>query len=65
MTTLEIILIITLVYLIIAHIMNFISITCNCYLCDFKDLIGNILWIFFLPIAIIHKIIVTIKEKNA
>lgn len=65
MTTFEIILIIIIAYLIIAHIINFISIACNCYLCEFEDLIGSLLWIIFLPIAIIRKIIVTIKEKTA
>lgn len=65
MTTFEIILIIILAYLIIAHIINFISVADNCYLCDFEDLISNLLWIIFLPIAIIRRIITIIKEKNA
>lgn len=64
MTTLEIILLIALSYFIIAHIMNFVSIACDCYLCDLEDLIANLLWIILLPVAIIRRIIVTIKEKK-
>lgn len=64
MTTLEIMLIVILAYLIIAHIMNFINVACDCYLCDFEDLISNLLWIIFLPIAIIRRIITIIKEKS-
>lgn len=63
MTTLEIILIVALVYLIIAHVINFISIACGCYLTEAEDLICNLLWIIFLPIAIIRGIVVRIKEK--
>lgn len=39
MTTLEIILIIAVVYLLIAHIFNFICIADNCILCDAEDLL--------------------------
>jgi hypothetical protein len=63
MTTFEIILIVILIYLIIAHIINFICIADNCFICDFEDLVYNLLWIIFLPAAIIRRIIVTIKEK--
>jgi hypothetical protein len=59
MTTLEIILIIIISYLIIAHIMNFISIAFDCYLMDYEDLIGNLFWIILLPIALIRRFILT------
>lgn len=56
MTTLEIVLIIIIIYLIIVQIMNYISVACGCYLIDFEDLTCNIFWIIFLPIAIIRRI---------
>ena len=56
MTTLEIILIITVIYLLIAHLWNFISIANDCYLTDFSDLICNLLWIICLPIAIVQRL---------
>ena len=59
MTTFEIILIVILIYLIIAHIINFICIADNCLISDFRDLICNLLWIISLPAAIIR----AIKEK--
>ena len=56
MTTLEIILIITVIYLLIAHLWNFISIAYDCYLVDFSDLICNLFWIVCLPIAIVQRL---------
>ena len=56
MTTLEIILIVVIVYLTIAHIMNYVSLAFDCYLMDFEDLTANLLWIILLPIAIIRRI---------
>jgi hypothetical protein len=53
MTTLEIILIITLAYIIIAQIFNFIA-TCETVL-DTEDLICNLLWIFIIPYMILKK----------
>lgn len=55
MTTLEIILIIAVVYLLIAHIFNFICIADNCILCDAEDLLCNLFWIVLLPIALIKR----------
>ena len=55
MTMLEIILIIITAYLIIAHIMNYISIACSCYLMDFEDLTANLFWIIFLPVALFRR----------
>lgn len=54
MTTFEIILIITVIYLLIAHLWNFISVACGCYLVDFEDLIANLFWIICLPIVIVQ-----------
>ena len=64
MTTLEIILIVALVYLIIAHVINFVSVACGCYLTESADLICNLLWIIFLPIAIIRGIIEKLKKRG-
>ncbi len=55
MTTLEIILIVAVIYLVVAHIFNYISIACDCYLVDFEDLTANIFWIVMLPIALINR----------
>lgn len=52
-----IILVIILIYLIMAHVMNFISIACDCYLMDFEDLIANLFWPVLLPIALFQRFI--------
>ena len=51
------ILIIILIYLIGAHVMNFISVACGCYLMDFKDLIANLFWPVLLPVALFRRFI--------
>ena len=60
MTTLEIILIIAIIYLIIAFIFCFINLADNCIISDYEDLICNLLWIIFLPLAILKRLIKTI-----
>ena len=50
-----IILVIILIYLVIAHVINFISVADGCYLVDFEDLIANLLWPVFLPYALFRK----------
>ena len=62
MTTFEIILIIIISYLAIAHIMNYVSIACGCLLCDFEDLTANLFWIVLLPIALIKRFIKNLEE---
>jgi len=57
MTTLEIILIVALVYLIIAEVFHFINIACGCFLADYEDLIFDLLWIVMLPVALIQRAI--------
>lgn len=49
--------IIILIYLIGAHVMNFISVACGGYLMDFEDLIANLFWPVFLPIAFFRRFI--------
>ena len=51
------ILIIILILLVGAHIMNFISVACGCFLADFEDLIANLFWPVFLPIALFRRFI--------
>lgn len=63
MTTLEIILIVALVYLIIAEVFHFINIACGCFLVDYEDLIFDLLWIIMLPIALIERVIRKIKNR--
>ena len=67
MTTLEIILIIVIVYLVGAFIISYISIATGCYLMDFEDLTQMLLWGIFLPYAVIRGLIERIKnnKKNA
>ena len=62
MTTLEIILTIIIIYLVIANIMNYVSIACGCFLCDFEDLTANLFWIILLPIALIKRFIRNLEE---
>lgn len=50
-----IILITILIYLMGAHVMNFISIACDCYLMDFEDLIANLFWPVLLPYALFRR----------
>lgn len=57
MTTLEIILIVAIVYLIIAEVFHFINIACGCFLSDYEDLICDLLWIIMLPVALIKRAI--------
>ena len=49
------ILVIILIYLVIAHVINFISIADGCYLVDFEDLIANLLWPVLLPYVLFRK----------
>lgn len=51
------ILIIILILLTSAHVMNFISVACGCYLMDFEDLIANLFWPVLLPIALFRRFI--------
>jgi hypothetical protein len=56
MTNLEIILIIAIVFLLIAHIFNFISvIVFDGFLADAEDLLCNFFWPIFLPIALVRR----------
>lgn len=50
-----IILVIILVLSVGAHVMNFISIACDCYLMDFEDLIANLFWPVLLPYALFRR----------
>ena len=50
-----IILVIILIYLIGAHVMNFISVACGCYLMDFESLIENLFWPVLLPVALFRR----------
>lgn len=50
-----IILVIILIYLAMAHVMNFISIFCDCYLMDSEDLINNLLWPISLPYSLFRR----------
>jgi hypothetical protein len=52
-----IILVIILILLAGAHVMNFISIACDCYLMDFKGLIENFFWPVLLPVALFRRFI--------
>lgn len=63
MTTLEIILIIVVIYLLIAHLWNFINVACDCYLTDFVDLICNFFWIVCLPIVTVQWLYRKFKRK--
>lgn len=49
--------IIILVYLAGAHVMNFISVACGCYLMDFEGLIENLFWPVLLPVALFRRFI--------
>jgi hypothetical protein len=49
------ILIIILIYLIMTHVMNFISVACGCYLMDFEGLIENFFWPVLLPYALFRR----------
>ena len=62
MTTLEIILLIAVIYLAIAHGWNFFCINDGCMLCDNEDLLCNLFWIVMLPIALIRLAIKKIKK---
>lgn len=64
MTTLEIILLIIVIYLIITHIFNFICIANNGLLADYEDLIINIFWIITIPIALIKCFSNYLDERN-
>jgi len=64
MTTLEIILIIALVYSVIAHIVNCINVGTGCMICDFEDLLAGILWPVAIICAIIRAIIIHIDRKK-
>lgn len=50
-----VVLIIILVYLAGAHVMNFISVACGCYLMDFESLIENLFWPVLLPVALFRR----------
>ena len=63
MTTLEIILLVAVIYLAIAHIMNYVSIAFGCLLCDFEDLTENLFWIVLLPAALIIRAFKEIKKR--
>ncbi len=63
MTTLEIILLIAVIYLTIAHIMNYVSVAFGCLLSDFEDLTENLLWIILLPAALIIRAFKEIKKR--
>ena len=62
MTTLEICLIIAVVYLVIAEVFNFI--TTKDTMLDAEDLICNFFWIVVLPYVIIIAICRRIKYKE-
>jgi hypothetical protein len=47
--------IIILIYLIMTHVMNFISVACGCYLMDFEGLIENFFWPVLLPYALFRR----------
>lgn len=64
MTTLEIILLIIVIYLIITHIFNFICIANNCLLADYEDLIMNIFWIVSIFIALIERFSNYLDKRN-
>jgi len=52
-----IILVIILVLSVGAHVMNFISVACDCYLMNFEDLIDSFLWPVLLPVALFRRFI--------
>ena len=52
-----IILVIILIWLVGAHVCNFISVACGGYLMDFEDLIANLLWPILLPYALFRRFI--------
>ena len=56
--------IIILIYLIGAHVMNFISIACGCYLMDFEGLIENFFWPVLLPVALFRRFILKKQLTN-
>ena len=65
MTTLEIILIIALVYSLIAHIVNCINVCTGGMICELEDfLLGGTLWPVAIICSIINAIIVHIDRKK-
>ena len=60
MTTLEIILIVAIVYLIIIEVFHFLNITTGCMICDYADLISDWFWIIMLPLALFNRLIKSI-----
>jgi len=57
------ILVVIIIYLVIAHIFNFVAVACGCYL-ESEDLIFNLLWLIVVPIVIINKIVKNYKRKK-
>lgn len=62
MTTLEICLIVAVVYLVVVEIFNFIATKDS--VVDEEDLLCNLFWIIFLPYAIIRWLYRKIKNKK-
>lgn len=59
-----IILVIILVLSVGAHVMNFISVACDCYLMNFEDLIDSFLWPVLLPVALFRRFILKKQLTN-
>ena len=57
------ILVIIIIYLVIAHIFNFVAVACDCLL-ESEELILNLLWIIFVPAAILNEIIKKCQRKS-
>ena len=58
------ILVIILILLVGAHVMNFISVACGCYLMDFEGLIENFFWPVLLPYALFRRFILKKQLTN-
>lgn len=57
MTTLEIILIVAIVYFVIIEFFHFLNIATGGMLCDYEDLICDWFWIVMLPLALFKRLI--------